>query len=278
MKFINSSLENKIMNFCKSKTKITFLTGAGISADSGIPTFRDVDGYWTPGSVNYTPQELGTYDMFLRKPLEVWKWFSYRKNICSNAKPNISHFIISDFEKLFKNRFNLISQNIDGLHKIAGNTEERSFFIHGDLEYARCGFNCSNELYPFPDLKIDKNYEIKEEQISKLKCPKCKLFLRPHVLWFDEFYEERLFKSDSAIKVSEETEILFIIGTSGSTTLPVLIFEIVMKNQGIIVDINTKENYFSKILKNYKNGYSMIGKSSEILPEFFETFKKYYKN
>ncbi|MBN2662132.1 MAG: NAD-dependent deacetylase [Bacteroidales bacterium] len=277
MKFINSNLEDKIINFCKSETKITFLTGAGISADSGIPTFRDVDGYWSVGSVNYTPQELGTYDMFIRKPLEVWKWFMYRKDICNKAKPNISHLIISDFEKLFKNRFSLISQNIDGLHKIAGNTEERYLFIHGDLEYSRCGFNCSNELYPFPNFKFDRNYEFTEQQISKLKCKKCNLFLRPHVLWFDEFYEERLFKSDSAIKTSKETEILFIIGTSGSTTLPVMIFENVIKNQGIIVDINTKENYFSKRLKNYNNGYSVIGKSSKILPEFFDIFKKHYK-
>jgi len=275
MEYIKPELEQKIIDFCRGNRKLSVLTGAGISADSGIPTFRDTDGFWTVGSVNYTPEEMGTFEMFRNEPLEVWKWFLYRATICNDAQPNISHYIIKDFEDLFHDRFRLISQNVDGLHRRAGNSDERTFNIHGNLEHARCSADCSKELYPFPKISIGKDDEFTDQQIDAIICPKCGQCLRPHVLWFDEYYNEKFYKSSSALRVSKETGLLLIIGTSGSTNLPISIYENVLKDQGVVVDINTKENYFSENAIKKRNGYSLIGRSSDILPEFQALFHQY---
>ena len=274
MKYIDTILTERLLDFYKKTRKLTILTGSGLSSDSGIPTFRDKDGYWTVGSENFMPEEMGTYTMFLKRPLEVWKWFLYRNTICSQALPNIGHFAVTELENIFNDRFRLISQNVDGLHFKAKTTRERTFLIHGTLEQTRCGKECSNDLYSFPQIPFSKGDDLSEEQIEKLKCPKCGEFLRPHVLWFDETYNEKYFKLNSSLRTAKETGVLLIIGTSGATTLPQRIVESVLSKQGIIIDINPNENYFSEIAQKRKNGYVLTGKSSDILPEFIEVFRQ----
>jgi NAD-dependent deacetylase len=273
MTYIDKILEERLIGFYRKTRKLTILTGAGLSSDSGIPTFRDKDGYWTVGSVNYMPEEMGTFKMFLKKPLEVWKWFLYRQTICSKAIPNIGHFAIKELEDIFGDRFKLISQNVDGLHFKAQSSRDKTYLIHGTLEKTRCGNECSSELYTFPDFPFNKGEDLSNEQIDKLKCRKCGSFLRPNVLWFDERYNEKNFKLDSSLRTAKETGLLLIVGTSGATTLPQRIVESVLSRQGIIIDINPNENYFSEIAEKKKNGYSLNGKSSDILPEFVELFK-----
>ena len=82
------------------------MTGAGISAESGIPTFRGPEGYWTFGSREYHPQEMATFNMFSRHPEEVWRWYLYRLGVCSNAEPNDGHYALVDMEELLEDRFN----------------------------------------------------------------------------------------------------------------------------------------------------------------------------
>ncbi len=274
MAYVNDILHERLADFYSKSRKLTILTGAGLSADSGIPTFRDEDGFWSVGSVNYMPEEMGTYKMYLDKPLEVWKWFLYRHTICSKALPNIGHFAIKELEDIFADRFKLITQNVDGLHFKAGTSREKTYLIHGTLEKTRCGKECSTDLYSFPEILLKKGQELTREQIETLKCKKCGHFLRPHVLWFDERYNEKYFKLDSSMRTAKETGLLLIIGTSGATNLPQRIVESVLSRQGIIIDINLKENYFSEIANKKKNGYALTGKSSDILPEFVEIFKK----
>ncbi len=274
MTYLDSILEERLTEFSSKKRKLTVLTGAGLSAASGIPTFRDKDGFWTVGSVNYMPEEMGTYEMFLQKPLEVWKWFLYRNTICLKALPNIGHFAITELEKIFEDRFRLITQNVDGLHFKAGTSQEKSYLIHGTLEKSRCGHECSSELYPFPDIRFEKGQDLTNAQIERLRCPKCGYYLRPHVLWFDERYNEKYYKLDSSLRVAKETGLLLIVGTSGATTLPQKIVESVLSKQGIIIDINPSENYFSAIARKKKNGYVLTGRSNDILPEFVEVFNK----
>lgn len=279
---IPQSLLDKIDIAIKGSSFITFLVGAGISAESGIPTFRGAEGYWKIGYVNYKPQEIGNYKMFHNNPIEVWKWFLFRKTVCRNAKPNAGHYALKNIEDVLGNRFALISQNVDGLHKRAGNTLERTYLIHGDLDYVRCGNECKypNELYPFPNGIADKSREdlILKEELTLLKCPKCGKFLRPHVLWFDEYYEEEYYKSKTVMKIAENTSLLFVIGTSGATNLP---HQIAMQalNQGctfVVIDVD--ENIFSEVAQEYENGYFLKGKSGEILPELYRVIKqKYYE-
>lgn len=274
MKYIDETLQERLAEFYGRSRKLTLLTGAGLSADSGIPTFRDVDGFWTVGSVNYMPEEIGTYKMFCEKPLEIWKWVLYRKTMCSNARPNRGHFAIKELEDIFGDRFRLISQNVDGLHFKAGSSRERTYLIHGTWEQVRCGRECSRELYAFPDIPFAKGQELTADQIDLLRCVKCGSFLRPHVLWFDEKYNEKFFKLNSTLRIAKETGLLLIVGTSGATTLPQRIAESVLSRQGILVDINPRENYFSVMANKKKNGYAIVEKSSDVLPEFVALFRQ----
>ena len=273
--FIDQELKKRLRVFYEGGRKLAVLTGAGLSADSGIPTFRDVDGFWTVGSENYAPEEMGTYRMFCAKPLEVWKWYLYRKGICSKASPNKGHHAIRQLEELFGDRFRLISQNVDGLHLAAGNSVARTYLIHGTLERCRCGKECSQTLFPFPDFTLEKGEELTEEQAEKLKCPKCNAFTRPHVLWLDEFYDEEHYRRDSALRVSSETGLLLIVGTSGATTLPQLVVQNTMNKKGIVIDINKQTNHFSMLVGESTNGFALRGSSSEILPEFVACFSEF---
>jgi NAD-dependent deacetylase len=278
MEYINSELRDRLLEFYNGTRKLTVLTGAGLSADSGIPTFRDKDGFWTVGSVNYMPEEMGTYEMFLRQPLDVWRWFLYRFGICEKASPNVGHYAIKELEDIVGDRFQLITQNVDGLHFKAGSSREKAFLIHGTLEYARCGSECSKELYPYPNFSLEKGEELTPEQVEKLKCVKCGNYLRPHVLWFDEMYNEKYYKLDSSLRVAKETGLMLVVGTSGSTNLPRRIVESALSRHGLIVDINKNDNYFSELAGKKKNGYVLKGSSSDILSEFLQFSKDFFRS
>ena len=182
-------LHNRIQNCLKHQLKITFLVGAGISAESGIPTFRGEGGFWVSGSKNYTAQEIGTKHFFNVASHEVLKFYLYRKSISHFAKPNASHFALKEIEDLLQDHFALISQNVDGLHKKAGSSTYRTYLIHGDHDFLRCGDDCTSDLFPFPNgiNHINrKKSQLSYDEIQLLKCPRCGEDLRPHVLWFDE--------------------------------------------------------------------------------------------
>ncbi|MEQ1739336.1 MAG: Sir2 family NAD-dependent protein deacetylase [Methyloglobulus sp.] len=136
-------LVRTIANVLKTGDLITVLTGAGVSAESGIPTFRGPEGYWTVGSRNYQPSEIATQAMFQRNPKEIWKWFLYRRGICEDALPNPGHLAIVKMEKLLGSRFRLVTQNVDGLHLRAGSNIDRTYQVHGNLNYMRCARECS---------------------------------------------------------------------------------------------------------------------------------------
>lgn len=207
--------------------------------------------------------------MFQKDPLEVWKWFLFRKTVCRKAAPNAGYLALVEIEKMLGDKFALITQNVDGLHIRAGNILERMFPIHGDLSYARCGVSCSEELYPFPDhISKERGEELTEEEINTLKCPKCGAFLRPHVLWFDEYYNEEYYKAESALKIAQKTNLLCIIGTSGATTLPRRIFDLALMEDATVVVIDTEINFFGGIAAADENGFFLQGKSGEILPQF----------
>lgn len=274
---INERIIERIEYCLRKNKRISFLVGAGISAESGIPTFRGKDGYWVSGSKNYKAQEIGTQRFFNIASHEVLKFYLYRKSITQFAEPNLSHLMLKEIEDLIDDKFSLISQNVDSLHKKSGNSEERTFLIHGDHDFMRCGDECSSELYPFPDeigLKNRKKDQLTEKEIEALKCPKCGEALRPHVLWFDEYYNEKFFKKDTVLRISKETGILFILGTSGETTLPQVIAKNVLAKSGMVVEINISDSYFSELLKDKKNGIIIRSESSSFLVELKKEIEK----
>jgi len=236
--------------------QFTVLTGAGISAESGIPTFRGPEGYWTVGSKEYHPEEMVTYAMFTEYPDEVWEWYLYRLSVCGNAKPNKGHRALVEMEHRLQDRFTLITQNVDNLHLRAGSSPERTYQIHGNVFFMRCINECKERIYPLPlnILPRDKDQGLSSEDKKLLSCPDCGAGTRPHVLWFDETYNEHYFKFDSTMTVAENTDILIIAGTSGATTLPNHIANIVYQNKGTIIDINIEQNPFTGLAMISVNG------------------------
>ena len=248
---------------------ITILTGAGISAESGIPTFRGPEGYWTVGSKVYQPQEMATFHMFSQIPDEVWTWYLYRLGVCNAAQPNPGHYALVAMEQHFGDRFTLITQNIDGLHLRAGNSLERTYQIHGNVSSMRCSLECSEEVYPIPEIVRPKK---KEEKLSdsdrhNLRCPLCGARTRPHVLLFDESYNEHHYHFYSSLHTARQTSLLIIVGTAGATNLPNQVAREVYRNDGIIVDINIEPNPFSQLAQGTQRGFFIQQSSATALPE-----------
>src|SRR5437868_5832739 len=113
--------------------RVLALTGAGVSAESGIPTFRGKEGYWTIGAREYHPQELATHAAFEQMPWSVWAWYLYRRGVCRRAEPNAAHVALVRLATALPDRFALVTQNVDGLHRRAGSPDPQTFPIHGDI-------------------------------------------------------------------------------------------------------------------------------------------------
>ncbi|WP_028579919.1 SIR2 family NAD-dependent protein deacylase [Desulfogranum japonicum] len=254
-----------------SEKKVTVMTGAGISAESGIPTFRGPEGYWTFGSKEYHPQEMATFNMFSRYPEEVWRWYLYRLGVCSTAEPNAGHYALVDLEELLQNRFTLITQNIDGLHLRAGSSPTKTMQIHGNVAFMRCALDCTPDVYPIPEEVPGKNKDTPFTETDRqfLKCPKCGARSRPHILLFDESYNEHHYHFYSAIQAAQDTDLLIIVGTSGATNLPNQVAAQVFSKGGIIIDINIEENTFSDMALRSGRGFFLQQPSSEALQEIY---------
>ena len=150
--------------------RVLVLTGAGVSAESGIPTFRGKDGYWR----NLDPTKLATPEAFARDPQLVWDWYRERRQRIRNARPNAAHEAIARLAQR-TDEFLLITQNVDDLHARAGVPAQRMVQIHGDVFVTRCS-RCDFE-----------RHEYEQEQEHGLpECPKCHALVRPGVVWFGE--------------------------------------------------------------------------------------------
>jgi NAD-dependent deacetylase len=257
------------------QSRICVLTGAGISAESGIPTFRGKDGYWTVGSRNYMPEEMATARLFALHPEEVWRWYLYRFGVCQRVQPNAAHHALTVLERVFGDRFALVTQNIDGLHLRAGTSAERTYRIHGDSAYVRCSMDCGVGLLALPELGLyDAQTSLRPEDARALHCPKCGQWLRPHVLWFDEYYDEENYRAESALFAAANADLLLVIGTSGATNLPMQIGELCARNGATIIDVNPEINPFTRLANRARSGAYIAGSACEYLPEIVETLTR----
>jgi NAD-dependent deacetylase len=261
--------------FARGTGNLTVLTGAGISAESGIPTFRGPEGYWTVGSREYQPQEMATYRMFLAQPDEVWKWYLYRMTVCRNAAPNPGHAAVVEMEKLFGDRFTLITQNVDGLHLRAGSSLERTYQIHGNIFFMRCAAACGRGIFPAPENlpPMGRNDALPGAVRAQLRCPACGGLARPHVLWFDETYDEVHFYLFSALEAARKTGLLLIVGTAGATNLPNQVARETHRRGGTLVDVNIEPTVFSAMAESSPGGAFLRGAGGKTLPAMVEVFK-----
>ena len=256
-----------------SKGPIVVMTGAGISAESGIPTFRGKEGYWTVGAKEYHPQEMATNRMFRSAPEEVWQWYLYRRGICRQALPNTGHKAIVKLEEVFRDRFLLLTQNVDGLHLRSGNSQQRTYEIHGNIDYMRCVKGCCSELFLIPEaIGFKKRSDsFNEKDRGFLVCPQCDGPTRPHVLWFDECYDEKWYRFESSLKAAAQAAMLIVIGTSGATNLPMQVGSIVSRRGASMIDINPQSNPFSDLAERSTYGFFAKTSSGKILPSITGT-------
>ncbi|MDH4153241.1 MAG: NAD-dependent deacylase [Nitrospira sp.] len=219
---------------------ITVLTGAGISADSGVPTFRGKDGLWR----NYRAEDLATPDAFERDPRLVWEWYNWRRELIATTRPNPAHLAIAELERRTP-AFWLMTQNVDGLHRDAGSRNLTE--IHGNIWTVRCT-GCN---------RVDENRDV---PISILpSCLQCGALLRPHIVWFGE----SLFAADlqQCSKVLRNCDILLVIGTSG-VVYPAAGFAAVAKESGTFVaEINLDPTPQSSLVD-----VSLQGRAKDLVP------------
>jgi len=231
----------------KSAQKIVFFSGAGISAESGIPTFRGTDGIWN----KMKPEELASFAAFMKNPKLVWDWYQYRREIVHNTDPNPGHYAIAEMEKYFP-QVTVVTQNVDNLHRRAGSTT--IYELHGNIEKNYC-INCRKryDFINFPDSG------------SSPKC-ECGGLIRPDIVWFGEMLPDDQYSA--AEKAAKDCDILFVIGTSAVVYPAAYIPLIAKDNRKYVVEINITETELS-----YRLDYSIPGKSGEVLPRVLELVK-----
>ncbi|MEL6342755.1 MAG: Sir2 family NAD-dependent protein deacetylase [Myxococcota bacterium] len=246
--------------------RVVFLTGAGISAESGIPTFRGEEGYWTVGSRVYRPMELATHSAFLEQPREVWRWYLYRRTVCNRAAPNDAHHALARLERAMGEQFDLITQNVDGLHLRAGNSLERTYQIHGNTDLIRSA-DGSPGMFPMPEgiPSFEKDTPLTDDVWEKLVTPAGKR-ARPHVLWFDEYYDEAHFRAHSAVHAAGRCDLMVIVGTAGATSLPHQCVEAAAMKGAVIIDVNPNPNPFSEFVSTYPHGAWMRSAAGQAVP------------
>jgi NAD-dependent deacetylase len=215
------------------------------------------------------PQEMATREMFERAPEEVWRWYLYRFGICRFARPNAGHAALVQLEAALGDRFTLVTQNIDGLHRRAGS--KRVYCIHGDAAHVRCAAECGAGLLELPELSARrKDDPFTSADRERLTCGPCGSWLRPHVLWFDEYYDEPYYRMDSTLRAAAAADLLLVVGTSGATNLPMQVGRIAFSRGAALVDVNPEPNPFAELAERSERGYFARGSACERLPAIVE--------
>ena len=214
------SLQSRLQNLFSGATRVTVLTGAGISAESGIPTFRGPEDLWK----TYKPEDLATPEAFARDPELVWHWYDWRRGLVAKARPNAAHIALAALER--RAAVSVITQNVDGLHAQAGSRE--LIELHGNIWKVRCtacAVISANTAVPLPAIPP--------------RCARCQRVVRPHIVWFGEAVDP--YDYQRSVEMTRSADLFLAIGTSGLVH-PAAGLARVAKTAGVtVVEINPNE-------------------------------------
>lgn len=231
--------------------RVAVLTGAGISKESGIPTFREAQtGLWA----QFDPQQLATPDAFRRDPDLVWAWYRHRAAVCDKASPNAGHLALHRLEDLVR-QVVVLTQNVDGLHVRAGSTDVVE--LHGSLARYKCSRNCQGSPTFIDIADVSHNDE------HAPLCPHCGEPVRPDVVWFGEPLRSSVLRR--ATVVARTCNIMMIVGTSGlvhpAASLPALARD----GGATIIEINPDRTPITPLAHTF-----LQGPSGEVLPQLID--------
>jgi NAD-dependent deacetylase len=230
-----------VREWLKQARSIAVLTGAGVSAESGVPTFRGPQGLWK----ERRPEDLATLAAFARDPKLVWEWYDWRRSVLAKVKPNAGHTALAELEKRVAN-FTLITQNVDGLHELAGS--RNVLRLHGSMWTLRC-MDCERE-------RIDRRVPMPE---IPPRC-ECGGMLRPGVVWFGEALPQAVWRDAEA--AARASELFLVIGTSAVVYPAAGLAQIAKSSGARVVEINIAETALSDGIDSF-----LQGPSGELLPQ-----------
>ncbi len=234
-------ITDALVSVLRDAQSVAVLTGSGISAESGVPTFRDAQtGLWS----RYEPQELATPEAFERDPALVWEWYEWRRRLVREARPNPGHLALARLERRVPS-FTLATQNVDGLHRRAGS--ENVLELHGNIVRSKCSVE-----------GFEAEPRAGDESVPPL-CPNCGAFLRPDVVWFGEALPEDAFVSASA--AARTCEVFLSVGTSSLVYPAAALPSEAARSGAVLVEINLDDTPLTPHVD-----YALRGRAGEVLP------------
>jgi NAD-dependent deacetylase len=204
---------------------------------------------------------------FQRMPLAVWRWYLHRQAACERAEPNAAHHALVTAARALGERFLLITQNVDGLHLRAGSPAAQTYEIHGNLSRMRCSRGCPGAKAIGSVSELARESATDAELTSALSCLECGALCRPHVLWFDEYYDEASFRSESSLRAADRAALLVVIGTTGTTNLPRQIAERTAVRGTPTIAVDDVANPFTDALAASAEGVFLQGPAGLRVPE-----------
>jgi NAD-dependent deacetylase len=236
-----TGIPESLVETLRSACSVAVLTGSGISAESGVPTFRDAQtGFWA----RYDPMELATPEAFDRDPRLVWEWYAWRRKLVEGASPNPGHEALAELERHVP-EFALVTQNVDGLHRRAGS--QRVIELHGNIVRSKCAREGVVVEPRGGDSEVPPT------------CPRCGALLRPDVVWFGEMLPQGAL--EEAIMATRNCDLFFSIGTS-SLVQPAASLPFEALRAGVsVVEVNPDETPLTRHVE-----YGLRGRAGEVLP------------
>lgn len=232
--------------------QITVLTGAGVSKESGIPTFRDaLDGLWA----QYDPAQLATPQAFRLNPKLVWDFYEFRRELMRPAQPNPGHYALAELQRRYPS-LRIITQNVDDLHERAGSTDV--IRLHGNIARNKCFYHCHGEptVVDVSQIEWDKTG-------GPPPCPHCGRWVRPDVVWFGEMLPPDAVSD--AREVLQRTDVMLVIGTSGLVSPSAEMPGVAKAHGAFLIEVNPDTSMISRIAD-----LKLEGPSGEILPRVVE--------